>query len=503
LARDGRDPGRLRGLALPAAILLFAAAIRLAWSAENQTLWPDEAVYLLTAKSFAGMADYEVPASRSILLPLLWSLLYRIGLEERAIRATGVAFSLLSVHLLWRIGRRLHGDAVALGASFFLAVFWLDVFLCERFLTDGPALALWLLVLLVLFRSQLAPDGRGTLWLGPTVALLLLLRLGSAVLLPVLLVLLAVARGPAAVRDARLWKSAALGALVLLPYLLWCSLHHGSPFAPLLEMEAAVSPTYAAQVAQVYPRGLRAYLGWFPTLYLDPALCAVLAVGVLVAARGLLLARRGADRRPEALLLAWLASTPLACAALVGHDEARFLLPVFPAVFLLMSRGLSVVSLAAARRSRLAAAALLALPLAWAAHQQLASTAGWMRHHSRSYWAGRVVGTWLREHAEAGATVYAAAPEISQYYSDRRARWYPTTLEAFEGELRRTGATYLVVERGSALQPAWLEPWLATRILAPRFVYPRAQEPVEVYALPGAPAPAPPGRGARGDPTEP
>jgi 4-amino-4-deoxy-L-arabinose transferase-like glycosyltransferase len=486
---------------LAAAILLFAAAIRLAWSAENRTLWPDEAVYLLAAKSFAGMADYEVPASRSILLPLLWSLLYRMGLEERAIRATGVVFSLLSVHLLWRIGRRLHGDAAALCASFLLAVFWLDVFLCERFLTDVPALALWLLVLLVLFRSQLAPDGRGTLWLGPTVALLLLLRLGSAVLLPVLLLLLAVARGPvSALRDARLWKSAGLGALVLLPYLLWCSARYGSPLAPLLERDAVVSPTFAAQVARLYPHGLRPYLGWFPALYLDPALCAVLAIGVVVAARGLLVARRGADRRVEALLLAWLASTPLAFGTLVRHAEARYLLPVFPAVFLLMSRGLLAVSATVARRSRLAAAALVALPLAWAAHQQLASAAGWMRHHARSYWADRVVGVWLRENAEAEATVYAALPEISQFYSDRRSRWYPETREAFEGELRRTGAAYLVVERGSALQPAWLEPWLAARSLAPRFAYPRAKTPVEVYALPGAPAPAPPGHAAGGDP---
>ena len=91
-------------LVLPSAILFFAAAIRLAWSAENQTLWPDEAVHLLMAKSFAGLADYEIPASRPILLPLLWSLLYRIGLGERAIRAAGVGFSLLSVHLLSRLG---------------------------------------------------------------------------------------------------------------------------------------------------------------------------------------------------------------------------------------------------------------------------------------------------------------------------------------------------------------------------------------------------------------
>jgi hypothetical protein len=259
-----------------------------------------------------------------------------------------------------------------------------------------------------------------------------------------------------------------------------------------------VSPTFAAQVARLYPHGLRPYLGWFPALYLDPALCAVLGIGVLVAARGLLVARRGADRRADALLLAWLASTPLAFGTLVRHAEARYLLPVFPAVFLLMSRGLLAVSAAVARRSRLAAAVLVALPLAWAAHQQLASTAGWMRHHARSYWAERVVGTWLREHADAEATVYAAEPEISQYYSERRSRWYPAGLEAFEDELRRSGAAWLVVERGSVLQPAWLEPWLAARSLAPRFVYPRAKTPVEVYALPG---PSEPATRPGGDPT--
>src|SRR5262245_39064825 len=85
-------PGhRLRSAA--AAILLFAAAIRLASWRVNQSLWPDEAVYLLAAKSFAGLADYELPAARPVLLPLLWSLFFRAGLGEPAIRLTGIAFS--------------------------------------------------------------------------------------------------------------------------------------------------------------------------------------------------------------------------------------------------------------------------------------------------------------------------------------------------------------------------------------------------------------------------
>src|SRR5262249_39727367 len=150
------------------------------------------------------------------------------------------------------------------------------------------------------------------------------------------------------------------------------------------ELDTAVSPSYASQVTRLYPRGVRVYLEWFPTLYLDPALCGVLGIGVLVAAGGLLIPRRGAERRAEALLPPSFASTLLAFATFVGHAEARFLLPAFPAVFLLMSRGLLAVAAAASRRSPLAAAAIVALPLAWAGHQQLASTAAFMRQHSRS-----------------------------------------------------------------------------------------------------------------------
>jgi 4-amino-4-deoxy-L-arabinose transferase-like glycosyltransferase len=476
------------------AILLLAAAIRLAASRENQTLWPDEAVYLLAAKSFAGLADYDVPAARPILLPLLWSLLYRAGLGEPAIRLTGVAFSLLSVHLAWRLGQSLHGVGAALGASFLLAVFWLDVFLAERFLTDGPALALWLLALLVIVRSQLEANARGTLWLGPILALLVLARLGSAVLLPVAILLLAIARGPGMLRDRRLWCSAGLGLLVLLPYLVWCSVHHGSPLAPLFQREAAVSPTYATRVPMLYPRGLRAYVEWFPSLYLDPFLCALLVLGAIAVARQLVRARDGEVRRRAALLLAWPVATLLVFGALIDHAEARFLLPLFPAAFLLIARGLGVASALASRRSRLAAAAIVALALACAGHRQVATTGAWMQRYSLSTWPNRVVATWLREHASPDATIYAAEPEINQFYSGLRSRWYPETREQFEAERRLVGAAYLVVERLGASQPDWVSLLIAEQEWRPLFAHPPMGAPAaSVYRLPALASGAPPG----------
>jgi 4-amino-4-deoxy-L-arabinose transferase-like glycosyltransferase len=478
----------LRGSAPVMGILLLAGALRAWWSGANQALWPDEAVYLLMAESFAGIAEYDVPAARPPLLPLFWSLLLRLGLGEPAIQFTQQIFSVAAVYLVYRLGREAYGRAVGWIASFLLSVFWMHLFYTERFMTDVPALTLWLLVLVVFWKSVVNATRRnGVLLLGPLVALMVLARQAYALLVPVLGAMWLLQSGVAALGRRALWASAALGLLILLPYLVWCQLRYGSPLAPILEREAAVSAFYVEKVPERYASGLRVYLEWFPSHYLDPLLTALLLLGVVLVGVDWLRRREDGNTRRDLLVLCWIVLTLLGFGALVGHSEGRFLLPLFPAVFYLIANGMLGLHTAVARASRAIAVALVAALLAHAGWTQLRSADEQISRRANSLLIYRRMGEWLGSHTGPNARVVTAGAEINQYYSGRRSYWYPETLDGFRELLARVQPAYLVVVERPGAQPDYLRPWVANQALEVVMRWPRrgGGAPAAVYRVAG------------------
>lgn len=477
--------GRAGTLAL-CAVLALAAAPRLAWIERNQSLWADEAVYLLGAQSLAGLADYELPAARPPALPFLWSLFYRAGLGELAVRVSVTAFALLGVFLLERLGRELYDRRVGLAAAFLLAVFAVHLFLSERVLTDVPALSLWLLVVWLAWRGLARGESRAAaLALGPALALLLLVRFAYVLLLPVLALMLLAAGGTRPLRAARAWQSASLGLLMLLPYLGWSWRRHGSPAAAWLERDASVSATYAARVSESYASGLLPYLVQLPSQLLDWP-CVLLALaGAVLAAVDRVAPRPGADPRRDALVLAWalgaLVATPFA-----GHNEARFLLPLFPAIFLLAAHAVFRLHAALARRSRGLAWLAVALLLGQAAVLQLPRADTLIARSAGSFALNRRIGEWLGRHAPGSARVYAAEPEISQYYSRRRSSWLPVTAPELESELSGAGPAYLVFVTRALYQPDYVAGFVHGLEPVRRWRTPRGELAAAVYAFPPA-----------------
>jgi 4-amino-4-deoxy-L-arabinose transferase-like glycosyltransferase len=474
------------------AILLAALALRLYWLGANRALWPDEAVYLLGARGFAGLDGYGLPAARPPALPLIWAGFERLGLGERAIRASVAAFSLLGVFLLYRLGRELFDRRVGLLAAWLLAVSAPHLFFSQRVLTDVPALALWLAALWLLARAC-ARGGRGAAaaWLAPLAVLLVLTRFAHALLIPVLALLLLATRARGLWRERRAWLGAA-GALALgVAYLVWSAARHGHPFAAWLEREAAVSSSYAAQVGERYAEGPSAYLAWLPSVHLDPILLAALLLALCFAAWDLRARAPGARRD---LLLLLCAGATFASVSAIGHAEARFLLPLLPLLFLLIARALARLYELAARRSAPVAAIALAVVLGASASLQLARAGQQLRAHAGDFLLHRRVGEWLAEHAPEDARVFAAEPEISQYYSGRSSAWYPATLPELEAAAAAVRPAWLVYVVGERAQPDYVAALVAGREPLHAWRLRRRGEVAgAVYALPLEP----PGQGPR------
>ena len=124
-------------------ILLFAFILRLYFFIKvgNQPLWWDEAAYGSLARNLVSHTwdgtklIVGETLIRPMLFPLLWSILMRIGINE-----TGVRFllellpSIISVFLVYLIGKELYDKKVGLMASFIFSVLWIHLFYTVRLL---------------------------------------------------------------------------------------------------------------------------------------------------------------------------------------------------------------------------------------------------------------------------------------------------------------------------------------------------------------------------------
>jgi len=139
-------------------ILIFAFAIRLYYFSltKSQPLWWDEAEYMSTAKSFAGIVDvdYKLALNRFPGFPFLVSLFYMAGISNEVILKFLLAFipSLIAIVLIYFLLVSMYSDKrIALISTAILTVLWEHVFYSNRFHTENSALIFQFLALIILF----------------------------------------------------------------------------------------------------------------------------------------------------------------------------------------------------------------------------------------------------------------------------------------------------------------------------------------------------------------
>lgn len=143
-------------------VLIFAFAIRLYYFIQvgNQPLWWDEAVYGALAKNFISnmwggthLIQYETMI-RPLFLPFIWSLLMRIGIPEMGARFF-LEFipSIISVFLVYLIGKEIFEKRVGIISAFIFSVLWIHLFYTVRLLTNVPALVFLFLSIYLFIKS--------------------------------------------------------------------------------------------------------------------------------------------------------------------------------------------------------------------------------------------------------------------------------------------------------------------------------------------------------------
>jgi len=91
---------------------------------------------------------------RAPLLPLLWSLLLRINLSDSSIIfILEIIPSIISVYLVYLIGKELYDEKIGLISAFLFSTSWLVIFYTMRIMTDIPTMFLSLLSIYFFIKS--------------------------------------------------------------------------------------------------------------------------------------------------------------------------------------------------------------------------------------------------------------------------------------------------------------------------------------------------------------
>ena len=424
------DPRSRREVIL---LLLICSAFAASVAANAARAAPfeyDESVYAVQARAWAAPGEpvTGVKLHRAPLLPALGSLIYRAGgRSEAPYRATGLAFGVASVVLVWALGRAVAGPAAGLiGAAAFASAPPV-VQRSAQFMTDVPATAFLLGLVLVLWRNR-ERAGPSLLLAAPLAAGAFYLRYASVLPIALLAAAVLVVGRRGLLRDRRLAiATALLFAGLLVPHVVRAVDATGRPWGLL---------TFTAEFPgrRSFGAGWWDYLRWFPFVLAGPVAGVVMIAGIAGAAR---------RRFAATSLLAGVAVLDVVLIGLTEHAEPRFVF--FPVALLCVAGGAAVGRLQRERwvSRGLARAGTAALGLALIAGGVVAAARPVRDARLRAALAGRAVAA--RAGGRACSVRSIEVPVVT---------WYSGCATLAFGE--RPGATtnFVVLFPHAAGQPA-------------------------------------------------
>jgi 4-amino-4-deoxy-L-arabinose transferase-like glycosyltransferase len=402
------------------AILVLAAGIRV-WQLGAVGFNTDEAVYVGQAAAITGDPELQPYFPLFRAHPLLFQFILATAftlagdVSDVVGRLTAVGVGVLTVALVYRLGRLLYDARVGLVAALLLAVMPYHVVVTRQVLLDGPMVLFATLALYTVAKYGVTGHASWLYAAGAAMGLTFMAKETSIVLFGAIYALFALAPSiQVRLRDLAL-AMAAFGATVL-----------AVPLALLLAGGGARTTTEQYLVWQLFRRPN--HEADFYLLTVPPAVGPLV---ILAALAGLWVMRRRLDWRVR-LLLAWM-TVVVVFFQLWPVKGFQYLLPAAPPLVVLAAVGL--VSLAGWSPAR--TGVRLPRPMAWvrraaAPAMAVVLTLGVATTLAAESWAriqpaasaqvlagsggipgGREAGLWIREHTPAGARLMTIGPSMA------------------------------------------------------------------------------------------
>lgn len=440
-------------------ILIFAFILRLYYFSMtlNQPLWWDEAEYMNMARAWAFNLDYEFIPVRPILFSLITALFFKIASGEFLPRLFVLALSMASVIGMYYLGKEVYNKKVGLLASFFMAIFHLNLFHTGRLLVDLPSLTFYTFSVFF-FYSYFKTKSNKMLYLGAAmVAIGTLFRLTTTALLFAVAIYFFITERFHFLKKKELWISALIFILILSPYLIWGYIQFNGFVITQAGAWNAPQGNYLSNGLGI----LKSYLSLFPSLLSWPLLITFI-LGLFLMYElvlGLDVLIRGEDfRLNKYLYLLLIFLIPLITISFSvggGHYEDRYIINSFPAVFIISSAFVLKAYSLIKGKGKYLAILLLILFLGTVTYLQLQHADNLIKLKKDSYLEIKQSGIWLKENSNLTDITFASSYPMTKYYSERETRTFPSSAEELDALLEdNKNLKYFMV---SAIQksPDW------------------------------------------------
>lgn len=400
-------------------IIVTAVAVGLRlWGINQLGYNTDEAVYAGQAAAIAKapvLKDiFPIFRAHPLLFQFVLALAFAFGVSDLTGRLVAVALSLVTVYLVYRLGKLLYGVKAGLLAGLFFALMPYHVVVSRQVLLDGPLVLCTTLTLFFLARYAMTERPAWIYLTGVGMGLTFLAKETGIILLGAIYAFLALSR-EIQVRIKHLVVSVILMALMIAPF----------PISLLLAGGTRSGKNYL--VWQLFRRANHPW-DFYPSTVPEAIGLLVIAVAIL----GLFFLRHEKSWR-ERLLLCWVI-VPATFFQLWPTKGFQYLLPIAPPIAVLAGRAiarwwpedLSVLNRRIARSwIKTGVVAVIALSLLLSSIQLITpATSGTFIAGTGGVPGGREAGQWVNENIPAGATLMTIGPSMAnilQFYGHRKA----------------------------------------------------------------------------------
>ena len=464
-------------------IIIFAVLVRIYFFFKTlgQPVWWDAADYLTQAKVFGKGIDigYVFNPRRPFFLALLWGLLFKIGLDEAALRVTELLFSIAAIFGMYIVSGKIFNKKIALISTFLLAIFWQHLFFTYRLMTEIPSLAFFLFSVYFFWEGYVNKKHKMLLWFGFFLGMAVLARAGTLMMVFSFLLFIVAVDKWRFVKNKYLWAAGFIFLLVMSSFLGYVYIKENSNpvdrFLGVSEGRFSKPNSMGLRGILVYSAFMPEYLGW---ALLIPF---ILGIGIfffeLAISADIILKKPDLHLKQNLFLLFWFAVPFLYHALLPSHMEPRYLMMAFPPFFIILSRGLLSIEKMIRPYHKHLGIFIVVLFLAFGAYYQLNQANKIIMAKSVSYLEVKQAGLWLKENSMEGDIIFSASVPQHQYYAERRIYNYMTkkTNESeFEQKVMELRPAFLVL---SVFEPhaewAYSYPQTHQEMLTPVQVYAR------------------------------
>lgn len=421
-------------------IIIFTIAIRLYYFflTKNQPLWWDEAEYMSTAKSFAGINhfDFTWALNRFPGFPILVSLFYIIGITSEPLLRFLVAFlpAIIAIITVYFVLTSMYSDKrIALISVAIFSLLWEHLFFSNRFMTENISLIFEFLALIVLFKVYLKNKDWGIIkvkcaliWIALFTVICILFRPGNMFFIPIILLFLIILSIYKLPEKYRVTSAIGLFALIILGYIMMVFLAPKYAFVKQFYEYANPLAWINLTVFYVY---YQSFIPYLPSVLFYTFLIGImLALGrIIIFPEGLKkLSRDVADNNYKADIfnLILIAGFSFFFIVMLRSNgvSSRWFFAILPGLFAFTAKGLIKLGefIQSIGNIKYLSLIVVILILGLGVYTQYNHVDGLIRNKLDSYSQVKDSGLWLKENTGLQDTIISASLTQHRYYSERK-----------------------------------------------------------------------------------